>query len=70
MKIQELRNLTEEELHKKEVELKKELFQLNYERQMGRVEKPAQFGAIRRTIARILTILNEKERKSHGTKNK
>jgi len=69
MNIQELRNLSDEELVKKELELKKELFQLNYERQMGRVEKPAQFGTIRRTIARILTILNERERQAHGTKN-
>ena len=69
MDIKELRNLSDEELLKKERDLKKELFELNYERQMGRVEKPAQFGAIRRTIARILTLLNEREKQSHGTKN-
>ena len=69
MDIKELRNLSDEELLKKEKDLKKELFELNYERQMGRVEKPAQFGAIRRTIARILTLLNEREKQSHGTKN-
>ena len=68
MDIKELRNLNDEELFKKEKDLKKELFDLNYERQMGRVEKPAQFGAIRRTIARILTILNEREKQAHGTK--
>ena len=68
MDTKELRNLNDDELLKKEKDLKKELFDLNYERQMGRVEKPAQFGAIRRTIARILTILNEREKQSHGTK--
>ena len=68
MDTKELRNLSDDELLKKEKDLKKELFDLNYERQMGRVEKPAQFGAIRRTIARILTILNEREKQAHGTK--
>ena len=70
MDIKELRNLTDDELLKKEKELKKELFDLNYERQMGCAEKPAQFGTIRRTIARILTLLNDRERQSHGTKSK
>ena len=61
MKIKELRNLSSEELAQKEKNLKKEIFDLNYQRKMGRVEKPARFGSLRRIIARILTILKERE---------
>ena len=66
MKIKELRNLSNEELIAKEKQIKKDLFDMNNQRQLGRVEKPANFRNFRRTIARTLTILNE--RKSHGTK--
>ena len=64
MKIKDLTNLSEDDLHSKEKLLKKELFDLESSRQMGRVEKPANFRNIRRDIARILTLLNE--RKTHG----
>ena len=67
MKIKELTNLTEDELITKEKELKKDLFDMESHRQMGRVEKPASFRNLRRDIARILTILNE--RKVHGKKS-
>jgi large subunit ribosomal protein L29 len=67
MKIKELSNLNEDELITKEKQLKKELFDMESHRQMGRVEKPASFRNIRRDIARILTILNE--RKNNGKKS-
>ncbi len=67
MKVQELQNLSLDELVQKEKTLKKELFELNYQRKLGQVEKPGRFRLIRRTIARISTIL--KEREIHGTKN-
>jgi large subunit ribosomal protein L29 len=67
MKIKELANLTEDELTTKEKELKKDLFDMESHRQMGRVEKPASFRNLRRDIARILTILNERE--VHGKKS-
>jgi len=66
MKTKELSNLNEDELITKEKQLKKELFDLESHRQMGRVEKPASFRNLRRDIARILTLLNE--RKNNGRK--
>jgi large subunit ribosomal protein L29 len=60
MKIKELNNLSEEELATKEKLLKKDLFDMESHRQMGRVEKPASFRNLRRDIARILTVLNER----------
>ena len=67
MKIKEIRNLSKDELVQKEKTLKKELFDMNYQRKMGQLEKPARFRGIKREIARILTIL--KEREKDGSKN-
>ena len=68
MKIKELKDLSKEELVQKEKQLKEQIFELNHQRQMGRVEKPAMFRSLRKNIARILTILNERE-KDNGKKN-
>ncbi|HLD87879.1 MAG TPA: 50S ribosomal protein L29 [Candidatus Omnitrophota bacterium] len=64
MKIKELKDLSLEDLAAKEKQIKKELFGLNNQRQLGRVEKPALFKKAKKDIARILTVLNE--RKSRG----
>ena len=61
MKAVDLRNLSREELLEKEKSLKEELFKLNLERYSARVEKPHMFSQIKREIARIQTILNEKK---------
>ena len=61
MKLKELRDLTAEDLAQKEKTLKKELFDLNFQRKYGRVEKPGRFRVIKRVVARIKTILNERK---------
>lgn len=66
MKIKELRNLSREELIQKEKSLKEELFKLNIQRYTGSVEKPHMFSLVKRDIARIRTILNEKKEKPNG----
>ena len=66
MKPEELRNLSLDELLQKERSLKEELFKLNTQRYGDRVEKPHMFSLIKRDIARIQTILNEKEKKING----
>jgi large subunit ribosomal protein L29 len=68
MKIKELKSLSNEELVQKEKQLKEQIFELNFQRQMGRVEKPAMFHSLKKTIAQVLTILNERER-DNGKKN-
>ena len=62
-KISELRSLSKEELQQKVITLKEEIFKLNLQRYAGRVEKPHMFGLIKRDIAKIKTILNEKKEK-------
>jgi large subunit ribosomal protein L29 len=61
MKIQELRNLSKEELLQKEKNLKDQLFKLNQERFTGSVQKPHMFSVIKKDIARIETLLSEKK---------
>ena len=61
MKAKELRNLSKEELLQKEKSLKEELFKLNMQRYGGRVDKPHMFSLLKRDIARIETILQEKK---------
>ncbi len=68
MKAKELRDLDKSELQNKEKSLKKELFNLNFQKQFGQVEKPGRFRNIKRNIARIQTIL--KEREQDGTAKK
>jgi len=59
----DLANLSREELLDKEKSLKDEFFKLNLSRYAGRVEKPHMFSLIKRDIARIQTVLNQKREK-------
>ncbi len=61
MKARELREMTVEELRDLLNELKEQLFQLRLERARGALGQPHRFKAVRRDIARVLTILREKE---------
>ena len=63
MKAKELRNLPQEELLQKEKSLFEELSKLNTQRYTGNVEKPHKFALIKKDIARIRTILNDKKEK-------
>jgi len=68
MKAAELRGLGSEELVQKEKSLKKELFDLNFQRKIGSLEKPGQFRVLKRDIARIFTILKERELENDGNR--
>lgn len=61
MKAKDLRENTQQELGQKLYSLKEKLFNLRYQAQTGRLEKPGQIRNIRRDVARINTILKEKE---------
>jgi len=60
IKIKELRDLSPEDLMQKEKSFKEELYNLNYQRRFGRVEKPHRFRVLKKDIARIKTLLKEK----------
>ena len=61
MKASEIRDLTNEELNKKLVELKQELFNLRFSNATGQLSNPMQINACKKEIARIKTILTERE---------
>ncbi len=62
-KVVEFRNLSEEELKSKLEDLRRQLMELNFQKKIGHVEKPHLFKQIKKDIARILTILKEREKK-------
>jgi large subunit ribosomal protein L29 len=62
LKPQDLRSMTPEELSMKLESLREELFRLHYEARTGRVEKPHRLQELRRDVARVMTIINEKEK--------
>ncbi len=62
MKTKELRNKTENELETRQRELTEQLFKLRFQRATGRMENPMKMREVKREIARIKTLLNEKER--------
>lgn len=61
LKSQELRNLGAEELKAKYNSLIEALFKLNQQAKIGKLEKPDQIRQMRKDIARILTVIGEKE---------
>ena len=63
VKTEELRNLTAEDLKEKIDGKKKELFSLRLQAKVGKLEKHATVQTTKREIARISTILREKESK-------
>lgn len=60
-KPQDLRTLTPTELNEKLLSLKKELFEMRGKATAEKVEKPSRIRQSRKEIARILTLLKEKE---------
>jgi large subunit ribosomal protein L29 len=62
-KASELRELTIDDLYGKLTELKKEYFNLRFQQATGQLEKTSQLKIVRRSIARVLTIINEKKKK-------
>ena len=61
-KSAELRNLSKEELKEKLFSLKKSLYEMRSQGATGRIEKPSKIKEARRDVARIMTILKEKEK--------
>ncbi|MEE8328669.1 MAG: 50S ribosomal protein L29 [Thermodesulfovibrionia bacterium] len=59
-KPSELRALTIEELRQEEINLRKELFNLRFQKTTGEIENPMMIKQVRRGIARVLTVINEK----------
>ncbi|CDF11708.1 50S ribosomal protein L29 [Mycoplasma sp. CAG:776] len=61
MKIKDLRELSDKELESKIIETKKELFNLRMKQSTGTLEKPSKIRELRKDVARMKTILKERE---------
>lgn len=61
MKAQDIRNVETQELLNKVEEFKKELFELRFQQATGQLENTARVRQVRKTIARIKTVIRERE---------
>ena len=68
-KVKELRELTDEELDNKLIDLKDELFRLRFQLATGQLENPMRIREVRRNFARAKTIAREREMVRERSKN-
>lgn len=61
MRIEDIREKSIPELNDKVLELKKELFELRFQQATGQLESQSKFKETKKTIARIKTVITEKE---------
>ncbi len=61
MKVTELRELSAEELQSKLADSKQELFNLRFQHAINQLDNPKKITEVKKTIARIKTIIHERE---------
>jgi len=61
VKAKDLRELTDQELQKKMNDAKDELFRLRFQLATGQLDNPMRIKEVRRDIARVKTIIRERE---------
>ncbi len=61
MNATELRDKSVEELKKREVEIAEQLFALRIQKVTGQLEKPSKVKEVKKELARVLTVLKEKQ---------
>jgi large subunit ribosomal protein L29 len=64
MKPGEIRELSAHDLREREKDLDDQLFRLRIQKSMGQLEAPGKLRTLRRDLARVKTILREKERQA------
>jgi large subunit ribosomal protein L29 len=62
MKPSEIRGLSVEELKQKEMDLRKELFNLRFQLSKGELANNMRVRAVRKDIARVLTVMTQKQK--------
>ena len=61
MKTSEIRKMSTEDINKKIVEIKAELWNLRFSGATGTLEKPHRIKELRHDVARLKTVLNERK---------
>jgi large subunit ribosomal protein L29 len=64
VKATEVRELDVEELQRRVAETRRELFNLRFQHATGQLENTGQLKEVRKNIARLLTVLNQKQREN------
>jgi large subunit ribosomal protein L29 len=64
MKVGEIRELTVDDLRAREKDLGDQLFRLRIQKSMGQLEAPAKVRLVRRDLAKVKTVLREREERS------
>lgn len=59
MKADELRKMSQEDLQKKEKDLREDYFKLKFQHGIRRLENPARLTQLRKDIARVQTVMTE-----------
>jgi large subunit ribosomal protein L29 len=67
MKAKEIRELTDAEAQSKLRDLRQEMFNLRLQQQTARLERPSRIREVRRDMARIETVLRERQRETTTT---
>lgn len=60
MKASELRNMSASDLEKKLAELKDELFKLRFQHTINQLDNPHKIADVKKDIARVMTVITEK----------
>ena len=60
MKVEELKNKTLDQLKSILIDLKKESFNLRFQKANGQLENTARVKVVKRSVARVLTLINNK----------
>ena len=63
MKASEIREMSADELNAKLIDLKSELFNLRFQHAVNQLENPMRIKAVKKDIARVNTLLRERELK-------
>ena len=61
MKAKDLKTKSAEELNKQLIDLKDELFKLRFQHAINQLENPGRIEAVKKDIARVMTVLAEKQ---------
>ncbi len=60
MKAKDIRERSDDELRKTLGDLEEQLFKLRFQKSTGQIENPIKIREVRRNIARVLTVVNER----------
>ena len=60
MKAKEIRERSDDELRKALSDLEEQLFKLRFQKSTGQIENPTKIREVRKDIARVLTVINDR----------